>query len=89
MIFDEFEIKLGKKWTLCRHMAREFVAMADGAYARTCHSVHPTALDTLDAILCKPFEWGLPHLALTIRVSIGRRSGRRARPRAKHGLSLL
>jgi hypothetical protein len=89
MTFDEFEIQLGKKQTLCRHMAREFVAMADGAYARTRHSVHPMALDTLDAILCEPFEWGLPHLALTIRVGIGRCSGRCARPRARPGLSLL
>ena len=87
--FDEFEIQLGEKRTLCRHMAREFVAMADGAYARTCHSVHPTALDTFDAILCKPFEWGLPQLAVTIRVGVGRCCSRYVRPRARPGLSLL
>ncbi len=83
------EIQLGKKRTLCRHMARELVAMADGAYARTCHSVHPTALDALYAILCEPFEWRLPCLALTIGVGIDRRGGRHARPRARPRLSLF
>ncbi len=89
MTFDEFEIQLGEKRTLCRHMAREFVAMAYGAYARTRHSACPMALDTLDAVLCKPFEWGLPHLSLMIEVGIGRCSSRHARPRARPGLSLL
>ncbi len=89
MTFNEFEIQLGKRRTLCRHMARELAAMADGAYARIHHGAHPTALDALDAILYKPFEWGLSHLALTIGVGIGRRSSRHTRPRARPGLSLL
>jgi hypothetical protein len=70
-------------------MARELVVMEDGAYARTRHSARLTTLYTLDAVLCKPFEWGLPQLAVTIRVGVGRCCSRYVRPRARPGLSLL